>query len=48
MLAEEKKNCSEDYIEIILSPSRYSICLQRDGLTDKIWIVSNTFKLNEV
>ena len=36
-----------DYTEIILSPSRHFFCLQRDGLPDEIWIVSNTFKGND-
>ena len=29
------------------SPCRHSFCFQRDGLPDKIWIVSNTFKWNK-
>ena len=37
----------DDNIEIIFSPSRHSLSLQRDGLPDKIWIISNTFKRNE-
>ena len=32
------------YTEIILSLSRFSLCLQRDRPPDKIWIVSNSFK----
>ena len=44
--AKKKKNF-QDYIEIILSPSRDYLCLQRDGLQDKIWIVSSIFKWNE-
>ena len=38
------KNYIGDYIKIILSPSRHSLCLPRDGLPNKIWIVSNTFR----
>ena len=33
---KKKKNCIENYIEILLSPSRHSLCLQGDGLPDKI------------
>ena len=47
MLGEGKKNYIEDYIEIILSPSRHSFYLQRDGLLDKIWIIFNIFRWNE-
>ena len=43
-----KKNyCIGDYMEIIFSPSKHSLCLQKDRLPDKIWIVSNTFRWNE-
>ena len=39
--------CIEDYIKMILSPSRHSLCKQRECLPDKIKIVSNTFRWNE-
>ena len=43
----EKEFYIGDYIEIILSLSKYSLYLQRDGLLNKIWIVSNIFWWNE-
>ena len=43
----KRKYCIGDYIEIILSPSRHSLCLQRNSLLDKISIdikfISETF-----
>ena len=38
-----KEKCIEDYIEKILSPSRHSLSLHRDSLSDKIWRVSSIF-----
>ena len=43
----EKNYYIWNYMEIILSPSRHSLYLQRYGLPDKIWIISNTFRWNE-
>ena len=36
---EEKNDCIRDYIKIILSSSRHSLCLQRNGLQNKIWML---------
>ena len=33
---EREKHFIGNYIEIILSPCRHSLCLQRDGVPDKI------------
>ena len=42
-MSVEENKIIEEYIEIILSPRRHSLCFQSDCLPEKIWIISKTF-----
>ena len=44
---DQGRQLSFTYIEILFSRSSHSLCLQRDDLPGKIWIVSDTLKWNE-